>query len=82
MADEPTPSSIDLRNALRRHLASWLDWFGSRKVKTLLATVLLTVLAPRLGVPPDLVQWILALGGVGVASQGLADFRTGGSRRP
>lgn len=61
-------------------LSSCFDWINSRKTKTLLVTLLVTVFAPKLGISSDTVNWIIGLGAAGVGAQGLADVKTGGSR--
>ena len=76
----PTAPPSEFRAEVRRFAASWLDWLGSRKTKTLLATIALTILAPHIGIPAAAVQWLIGLGAAGVAAQGAADFKTGGSR--
>lgn len=72
--------SDPLHLAWRRFLASWLDWLGSRKTKTLLLTSALALLAWRLGLNVDAVLGFLGLGSAGVVGQGMADIKSGGSR--
>lgn len=80
----PTPTAApqpDLRVACRQLVASFLDWLGSRKTKTLLLTIAVALLARRMGIPDEWVPWLIGSGAAGIAAQGVADFRTGGGRR-
>ena len=81
MAEETAEVRVVVKSAGAMFTASLLDWLGSRKTKTLLLTILVAVVAPHLGVPASVVQGLMALGGLGVAAQGVADIKTGGSRR-
>ena len=69
------------RAAVDDLLPRLLDWIGSRKTLTTIATVVITIVLPQLGVAQWIVQTVAALGGLGVAGQAVADIRTGGSRR-
>ena len=75
---EPCPTSAPRFAASPR--VGWTR-LGSRKTKTLLVTLGLALAAPHLGIPAALVPWLLGLGATGVAAQGVADIKTGGSRR-
>ena len=75
------PSFPLAKAGLDRQIASWLDWFGSRKTKTMLVTILTTVLLPQLGVAKWVGELVAYVGLGGVAGQAVADIKTGGSRR-